>query len=130
MRLAADYVRPYRGYRRKGGKVRIRIYEEAGSAPVVICSEVPDNAYPRVTNVAEYLCAETILSHALPRPVWIEHYPPESRPGYAETFDLVTFSSYEPEEVLVAGARRVKVGTPERKPLDRATVETLVRGHV
>jgi hypothetical protein len=27
--------------------------------------------------------------------VWIEHYPPETTNGRAETFELVIFSSYE-----------------------------------
>ena len=129
MDLIADYVRPYRG-RRRYGKCRVRIFHEEGgssSMPVVICSEVFDNSYLRIRSVAEYIAAETIIRHNLPRPIWIEHYPPESNPGsFVETFDLVTFSSYEPERVIIGGTRRVRLGKPEWKPLDRPTIETLI----
>lgn len=70
--------------------------------PVVICSEVPDNSYLRIRNVAEYIAAEVIMRHNLQRPILIEHYPPGSSSAYAETFGLVPFSSYEPLEVLEA----------------------------
>jgi hypothetical protein len=38
-----DYVHHYSGYWSEGGKCRIRIYQEDGGAPVVICSQLPDN---------------------------------------------------------------------------------------
>ena len=71
-----DYIHHYRGCWSEGGRCRIRIYREDGQAPVVICSQLPDNDNTSVTNMAEYLVAEVIEEHALPTPlVWVEHYP-------------------------------------------------------
>lgn len=79
-----------------------------------------------------YLAAEVIGFHRLPTPlVWIEHYEDGAR-GTREdpqTFDLVTFSSYEVEDLgqlRYLGEQRQRIGEPFWKPLDRATVEALV----
>jgi hypothetical protein len=75
-----DYVHYYRGYWSEGGKCRIRIYQEDGHTPVVVCSELPDNDNTSVTNMAEYLAAEVIGEHKLPIPLtWVEHYPEPDR---------------------------------------------------
>jgi hypothetical protein len=50
MNMTRDYVHHYRGYWSDGGKCRIRIYWEDGHAPVVVCSQVPDNDNTSVTN--------------------------------------------------------------------------------
>ena len=45
------------------------------------------------------------------------------------TFELATFGAFRAEEIRRMGARLLwdlEVGEPERKPLDRATVEVLV----
>ncbi len=84
MHLAADYIHPFEGPGGFPSKCRIRLYladEEGENAPVVICSELPDNTGTPITNAAEYIAAEVITRHKLPRPVWIEHYPSESRGG-------------------------------------------------
>jgi predicted acyl esterase len=60
----------------RGGRFRIRIFlpEEEQNAPVVICSELPNNRGTSVTYAAEQLAAEVIRSYRLPTPlVWIEH---------------------------------------------------------
>src|SRR5215204_6030403 len=75
-----DFIHRYRGYWSDGGKCRIRIYGEDRSAPVVICSQLPDNPNTSVTNMVEYLAAEVIEEHCLPTPLtWIEHYPEHER---------------------------------------------------
>lgn len=97
MHLASDYIHPTP----RGGRCRIRIYlpEEEQDAPVVICSELPNNGDTSVTHAAEQLAAEVILSHKLPTPmVWIGHWPKEATGGGEETFELVDFSSYKVEE--------------------------------
>jgi len=68
----------------------------------------------------------------LPTPlVWIEHRPEESTTGGEETFDLVAFSSYKVEErAPYLGETRAWIGDATWKPLNRATVETLVGGKV
>jgi hypothetical protein len=55
-----DYTHRYRGYWSDGGRCRIRSYHEDGRAPVVICSQLPDNDNTSVTNIVEYLAAEII----------------------------------------------------------------------
>jgi hypothetical protein len=64
-----DYIHHYRGYWSDGGKCHIRIYWEEEHAPVVICSELPDNGNTSVTNMAEYLAAEVIEEHGLLTPL-------------------------------------------------------------
>jgi hypothetical protein len=65
--------------------------------------EVPNNPGLSVTRAVEVIAGEVISFHRLPKPVWIEHQPPEASGGSAETFDLVIFSSHEVSEVLVGG---------------------------
>jgi hypothetical protein len=94
MHLAADYVHPTP----RGGRCRICIClpEEDRDAPVVVCSELPNNPGQSVTNAAEQIAAEVIRAYRLPTPlVWVEHFPPESTNRETETFDLVIFSTYE-----------------------------------
>ena len=86
MHLASDYIHPTP----RGGQCRVRIYlpEEEQDAPVVICSELPNNGGTSITYAAEQLAAEVIRSHRLPTPlVWIEHWPKESTDG-TESFEL------------------------------------------
>jgi hypothetical protein len=65
--LASDYIHPTP----RDGRGRIRIYlpEEELDAPVVICSELPNNGSTSVTYAAEQLAAEVIRSHRLPTPL-------------------------------------------------------------
>ncbi len=100
MHLANDYIYPYTSAGGRLAQCRVRIYlpEDMRDAPMVICSELPNNPGGSITNSAEVIAAGVIRSHELPTPlVWIEHWPKESTGGQ-ETFDLVVFSSYEVEE--------------------------------
>jgi hypothetical protein len=122
MHLASDYIHPTP----RGGRCRVRIYlpEEEQDAPVVICSELPNNGGTSVTYAAEQLAAEVIRSHMLPTPlVWIEHWPKEATGGGEETFELVVFSRYEvTERAPYLGETRAWIGTATWKRLDRTTV--------
>jgi hypothetical protein len=138
--LVSDYVHPTP----RGGRYRIRIYEEAGELPVVLCTELPDNEGTSITNAAEQIAAEVLANHpgvfdpfgrvslgglSYDKPfVWIEHYLDGARgtPQDPATFDLVEFSHYEPRGVLRAGEWRKEIGQPSWSALDRATVEALV----
>jgi hypothetical protein len=123
--LASDYIHPTP----RGGRCRVRSYlpGEEQDAPVVICSELPNNRGTSVTYAAEQLAAEVICSHRLPTPlVWIEHWPKETTEGQ-ETFELVVFSSYKVvERAPYLGETRAWIGDATGKPLDRASVEVLV----
>ncbi len=101
-------------------------------APVVICSELPNNPGDSITNSAETIAAGVIRANELPTPlVWIEHWPEESTEGGEETFELVVFSSYEVvERAPYLGETRAWLGDATWKPLDRPTVEVLVDGKV
>ena len=130
MRLANDYIHPTP----RGGRCRVRIYlpEEEQDAPVVVCSELPNNGGTSVTYAAEQLAAEVIRSHRLPTPlIWIEHWPKESTNGGEETFELVVFSSYEvTERAPYLAETRAWIGDATWKTLDRTAVELLVGGKV
>src|SRR5215207_10015468 len=101
-----DYIHHYRGYWSDGGKCRIRIYQEDGNIPLVICSQLPDNENTSVTNMAEYLAAEVIGEHGLATPLtWIEHYP---------------------EQVCLGGVWRYRVGSPRWSSLPPLEVDLLI----
>ncbi|CAA9450875.1 MAG: hypothetical protein AVDCRST_MAG78-3374 [uncultured Rubrobacteraceae bacterium] len=136
MYLATDYIYPYEGMDAGGvrSRCRLRLYlpYEGTDAAVVICSELPDNRGKPPTEAAEQIAAEVIAHFKLPSPpVWIEHRPPEATGGEEETFNLVTFAHYEVQNTLRSGIfLRKEIGPASRKPLDRRTVETLIRGDV
>jgi hypothetical protein len=73
-----------------------------------------------------------IQANKLPTPlVWIGYWPEESTHGVEETFDLVVFSRYEViERAPYLRQTRAWVGEPMWKPLDRASVEVLIRDKV
>jgi hypothetical protein len=122
-----DYVHHYRGYWSDGGRCRIRIYREDGLAPVVICSQLPDNDNTSVTNMAEDLAAEVIEEHELPTPlVWIEHYPEHE--GEIGEYSLVRFSSWKLEEACLGGIWRFRAGSPEWVPLGSEEIGALLEG--
>ncbi len=121
MRKTHDYVHHYRGYWSDGGKCRIRIYRGDGHAPVVICSQPPDNPNTSITNMAEYLAAEVAERHSLPAPLtWVEHYPEHE--GEVGEYSLVTFSSWTPEETCLGGVWRRRMGRPAWSVLTPAGV--------
>ena len=94
-------LHPYKDAGGRPSHCRIRIYlpDEVRDAPVVICSELPNNPGGSITNSAEVIAAGVIRANKLPTPlVWIEYWPNESTNGGAETFELVVFSSYEVAE--------------------------------
>jgi hypothetical protein len=128
--LASDYIHPYKDAGGGPAHCRVRIYlpDDVRDAPVVICSELPNNPGGSITNSAEVIAAGVIRANELPTPpVWIDHWPKESTNGGEESFDLVAFSSYE---VIVRapylGETRTWIGDATWKPLDRTTVEALV----
>jgi hypothetical protein len=113
MHLGADFIHPTP----HNGRCHIRVFlrEEEPDAPVVICTELPNNSGMSITNAAEQIAAEVIMGHRLPTPlVWIEHYE-DGAGGMLEdraTFDLVLFTGYKVSEVLRAeewrGARKLE----------------------
>ena len=125
-RLVSDYIHPTP----RDGRCRIRIYlpEDERDAPVVICSEQPNNEGTSVTHSAHHIAAEVIRYHRLGLPpVWIEHYPKEAPDGHSEAFELIVFSSYEVEErAPYLGETKLTIGDPTWKSLDRKAVEALV----
>lgn len=124
-----DYIHHYRGYWSDGGKCWIRVYQEDGQVPVVVCSQLPDSRNTGVTNMAEYLAAEVIDLHGLPTPLtWIEHYP--KRRGKPGEYLLVTFSRWESEEICLGGVWRLRVGSPQWSLLSHQQVDELIENGV
>jgi hypothetical protein len=128
--LASDYIHPYKDTGGRSAHCRVQIYlpDDTRDAPVVICSELPNNPGGSITNSAEVIAAGVIRANELPTPlVWIEHWPKESTDGRDETFELVVFSSYEvTQRAPYLGETRTSIGDATWKPLDRTTVEALV----
>jgi hypothetical protein len=98
--LASDYIHPYNDAGGHPSHCRVRIYlpDTVLDAPVVVCSELPNNPGGSITNSAETIAVGIIRANELPTPlVWIEHWPEESTEGQ-EPFELVIFSGYKVEE--------------------------------
>ena len=125
-----DYINKGGCYRYGLGWCRIRIYpgETAGDAPVLLCSELPED---RSSKRVERLAADVIRDRFadglpdLPRPVlWIEHRP--SRRGRSPgRYELLTFPTYHPQLEGAGFVRRVTLGTPRREPLTPREVAVL-----
>jgi hypothetical protein len=132
--LASDYIHPYKDAGGRSAHCRVRIYlpDDVRDAPVVVCSEVPNNPGASITNSAEVIAAGVIRANRLPTPlVWVEHWPRESTDGGEETFALVVFSGYEViERAPYLGETRAWIGDAAWKALDRASVEVLVGAKV
>lgn len=82
-----------------------------------------------ITNAVSRIAAQVIEVHLLPTSlVWIEHHPRGTTNGRTESFAMVVFDSYEirKRRAPYMGARAVEIGSSTWKPLDRASVETLV----
>jgi hypothetical protein len=129
MHLASDYIHSYKDAGGSAARCRVRIYlpDNVRDAPVVICSELPNNPGGSITNSVEAIAAGVIQANKLPTPlVWIEYWPEESTEGQ-ETFELVVFSSCEViERAPYLGETRAWTGDATWKTLDRNTVEALV----
>jgi hypothetical protein len=95
MHLASDYIHSYKDAGGRPAQCRVRFYlpDDMHDAPVVICSELPNNPGGSITNSAEVIAAGVIQDNELPTLlVWIEHWPEESTGRGEETFELVVFS--------------------------------------
>jgi hypothetical protein len=59
MYLASDYIYPYKDIGGRPSHCRVRIYlaDDILDAPVVICSELPNNPGGSITNSAESIAA-------------------------------------------------------------------------
>ncbi len=133
MHATHDYLYQYHGFWRPGGVCRIRIFEQDGLPPVVICSDQRDNPGTSVSSMAEYLSAEIMRAHfphlfdATEEPmVWIEEYPRLSG-ELLTAYARVRFDSYSPHLVLRAGGlRRLIIGRPHWTPITQVELEALI----
>ena len=125
-----DYIHQGGCYRYGVGWARIRIYpgEIGRDAPIVLCSELPEN---RGDEMVESLAAEVVRDRFssclpdLPRPVlWIEHRPSRRGRGPGR-YTLLTFPTYRPRLIGVGFVRRVTLGTPHRESLSPREVKIL-----
>jgi hypothetical protein len=128
LHLTADYIHPFESVSGTSSRCRVRVYlpEEEHDAPVIVCSELPDNPGIPVTGAAENIAAEVIVAHWLVAPVWIEYHPEETTVAGVESFELVVFSDYRVKEKVGPTGSRLEIGEPLWKPLDRSSVEDLV----
>lgn len=133
-----DYRYPFRGYWSDGGICRIRVFEAPRLSPVIVCSELEENANTSVTNLAEFLAAEVLARHFPGRfeevepCIWVEHYPGRVDPrrnvtGRSE-FDRVTFASWTPRIARLGGVARRCLGEPAWHPMALTEVAALIGG--
>ena len=128
MRKTADYRYRFRGTwdREPEGTCRVRILEgEEHAPPVMVVTELTENASTSVTNGIEILAAELIVTHFPQRfeqvgedPVTlIEHDEPHGDERRGErgkpTYDRVTFGRWIPHKIWLGGQARRSFGEPE-----------------
>lgn len=126
MRVISDDLLAFAVPEGEKGKCRVRVYEPDApelDATVVIASDLPDNPGPSVREAISTIAARVAASFRLyERPIFVEHLPPDD-------FGLIWFRRYRAQEIRRMGPHLLwdlEVGEPERKPLDRQTVEVLV----
>jgi len=134
-----DAVHRFRGVwdQEPEGICRLRIFQESGRTPVIVCTELDENpSMTSVTNLAEILAAEVIAQYfparfeELEPVVWIEHYPgfEDQRRGTRQPpqFDRVGFASWSPRRVWLGGQARLSLGEPDWRPLPIHEVVQLI----
>lgn len=126
MRVISDNLLAFAVPEGEKGRCRVRVYEPDApelDATVVIASELPNNPGPSVREAISTIAARVAASFRLyERPIFVEHLPPDD-------FELIWFGRYRAQEIRRMGPHLLwdlEVGEPERKPLDRQTVEVLV----
>jgi hypothetical protein len=74
MYLASDYIHPYKDTGGRSARCRVRIYlhDDVRDAPVVICSELPNNPGGSITNSAEVIAAGVVRTNELPTPAGVD----------------------------------------------------------
>lgn len=129
----------YAGVTMPAGHCRIQIYQQAGHAPLVLCT-APPTLLPSITILAPELAAD-VLRHSLthwsawralwpaihPPLLWIAHDPP-GRFRATDDYQLVAFAHYEPRPLAIAGHQRLRLGSPTCRRLTRAQLAILLDG--
>ena len=129
-----DYRYAYRGYHSEDGICRVRVFEQTGKVPIIIVTELPENTNTSITNMCEYLAYEIIRAHFPERfeeeePVlWIEHYErdPAERDAVGLEYSLVEFESWTAATAVARWGKRLRIGQPSWKHVERDTIEPLV----
>jgi hypothetical protein len=135
---AVDVIHRFRGVwdHEPEAICRLRIFQEPGRTPVVVCSELDENPSTSVTNMAEILAAEVIAQYfptrfeELEPVIWIEHYPgfEDQRRGTRQPpqYDRLGFASWSPHRVWLGAQARLSLGEPDWRPLPIHEVAHLI----
>lgn len=122
-----DYRYAFRGTwdKEREGVCRVRILQPENDPPIMVLTELHENASTSVTNCVEILVAELIAKHFPYRfevvdedPIsLIEHYEPSpivnGKRRRDATYDRVVFESWVPRRVWLHGQERLTLGTPD-----------------
>lgn len=155
MHLMADWLMPYQGILdiRSGrrAKCRVRVYEHTsevpGKDPLVLITELPDNAGEDISSAAEILVGtllavlgEMIDLSTSHQPTFVNHFPDYENADRGDVYELIDFDQPEILELVVDqlqdGASAEKTGhtvvwsieDADFIPLQRDMVEALIEG--
>lgn len=134
-RLTLDTTHTYRGFFDDGAICRLRIFERDGHPPVVVLTELADNTNTSITNLIEHLIPEIVRdylphrAHESPTCIPLEHYGEilsSRRRKVGPTVAQVSFPSWRPSIVSLAGVQRLTYGDPSWAHLDETAVAELI----
>lgn len=136
----------YRGYYDKEpeGLAHVRLFSHPFEHPVIVITDLPENATTSVTNLMETLVPEIIRD--LGKTVWfeeekppivIEHLPPmkpeEQKQAYGvqsyrkyDQYAQASFENWRPRTIWIGGQERLSLGEPTWKHLKREDVVRLI----
>ena len=132
-----DQVYEFKGYHGADSACRVRIFGGGGEQPpVIVFTEMEDNPGTSVTNMSEFLAAETVAAHFPERfehetaAVFLEHYPervdPVRRIYGKPDYDLITYRFRSPRIAYRNGVHRLSLGTPRWTPVTPTRVARLI----
>lgn len=136
----------YRGYYDKEpeGRAHVRLFSHPFEHPVIVITDLPENATTSVTNLMETLVPEIIRDLGKSAwfederpPIVIEHLPPmnprEQKHAYGlheyrrrDVYSQATFENWRPRKIWMGGRERLSLGEPHWRHLTREDVAQLI----
>lgn len=134
----------YRGYydQKPEGQAHVRMFQQPNQPPVLVITDLPENASTSVTNLMECLVLEILHDthkmqwlEATERPIVIEHLPainPKDHQGRLseyrrnDAYSQATFADWKPKTSWIGGRERLSLGEPAWRHMSREEVVKLI----